>query len=242
MRQQPMFAFPPLTPMVKRLLIALSVIFVVQVVVGAAVGFRSHTWLQINRPVFLYTPAFLDGFVWQPLTYMWLHSVQGFGHLFSNLIVLYFFGTGVERRLGSRRFLTLYLAAGVIGGLTVIVADLLLPLFTGWYVVPTVGASGAVAGVMAALCWMHRDEDLNLILFRLKGWHLLLVIIAFDILSALMGRGVSIAAHFGGLATGVAWMSFKKGPPDPWQTFRLWRARRKMRAISGGRDERTFLH
>ena len=81
-------------------------------------------------------------FYWQVFTYQFMHG--GFMHLFSNMIGLFFFGTAVERRLGSREFVLAYLLAGLLCGL----ASLLLYVLTGAWGVFLLGASGAVFAIL----------------------------------------------------------------------------------------------
>ena len=109
-----------MTPWVKRLLIANVGVFLLQV------AYPSLTSLLQLVPARVLTAP------WTPLTYMFTHS--GFWHILFNMIVLYFFGPRVEERLGSNRFITLYLIAGLTGALC--------SVFTPY--VAIVGASGAV--------------------------------------------------------------------------------------------------
>lgn len=81
---------------------------------------------------------------WQPFTYMFVHG--NFQHLFFNMLGLFFFGTSVERAIGSREFLLMYLVVGVLGGVT----SLLVYFFTGMWGVFLVGASGAIYGMLFA--------------------------------------------------------------------------------------------
>jgi membrane associated rhomboid family serine protease len=74
-------------------------------------------------------------------TSMFLHG--GWAHLFSNMLALYIFGDNVEDRMGSRRYLIFYLTCGVIAALVHIAFNPTSPI-------PTIGASGAISGVLAA--------------------------------------------------------------------------------------------
>ena len=81
---------------------------------------------------------------WQPFTYMFVHG--DFWHLFFNMLGLFFFGTSVERAIGSREFLLMYLVVGVLGGVT----SLLVYFFTGIWLIFLIGASGAIYGILFA--------------------------------------------------------------------------------------------
>jgi len=90
--------------------------------------------------------VFARGKVWQLFTSFWLHDWTGAGHVFWNMLALYFFGRTVEAHLGSRGYLKVYLGGGLV-------ASLILTLYsyaTGVFI-PALGASGAV---YAVLVWM----------------------------------------------------------------------------------------
>ena len=90
--------------------------------------------------------VFARGKVWQLFTAFWLHDWKGAGHVFWNMLALYFFGRTVESHLGGRGYLKLYLGGGIV-------ASVILTLYayaTGVFI-PALGASGAV---YAVLVWM----------------------------------------------------------------------------------------
>src|SRR5262249_41006174 len=89
-------------------------------------------------------------------TSMFLH--QSWMHLIGNMLFLVCFGSIVETNLGSGRFLALYIAAGLLSGLgaaLIVWADPQLGLKAVAAIVPSVGASGAIAGVMGAYLALH---------------------------------------------------------------------------------------
>src|SRR4029079_11028565 len=86
---------------------------------------------------------------WTLVTYMFLHA--GLGHIFWNMLGLYFFGPRVESRMGSQRFITLYFVSGIVGALFSVV---LAPRFA------VLGASGAVLGVLMAFARFWPRERL----------------------------------------------------------------------------------
>src|SRR5690242_21564887 len=118
-----------LTPWVSRILFANVAIFLAQMFMP---GFR-----ELSADVGALIPAWLPYRPWTIVTYMFLHD--GLGHIFFNMLSLYFFGPRLEAQLGGRRFVGLYLVSGIAGGLL------------SWVFTPgaaIVGASGAVLGVM----------------------------------------------------------------------------------------------
>src|SRR3990170_1841799 len=116
-----------MTPWVARLIITNIVVLFLQLAYPAL---TPQLWL---------VPALITARPWTALTYMFLHG--GLGHLFFNMLGLYFFGPRVEARLGSRRFIGLYLVSGLVGALLSLV---LAPRSL------IIGASGAVLGVLMA--------------------------------------------------------------------------------------------
>ena len=100
------------------------------------------------------------GFVWQLLTYQFMHG--GWLHLLLNCWAIYVFGREVEGTLGWKRFLTLYFSSGVIGGLFQALAGVLLG---GAFAAPVVGASAGAFGLVAAFATLYPERPLMLLLF-----------------------------------------------------------------------------
>jgi len=150
------------------------------------------------------------GSVWQLVTYMWLHDPENVGHLFWNLLWLYWFAARLERHYGTPRFFGYYLLFGVSGAiLTLIVAvasglDALAPLIGGFANHTVVGASGGVMGMVVAYGVLFANEEMNLLLIgSLKVRTFVLVVVAFELIRALSFDRVSSTAHFGGMAAGA---------------------------------------
>jgi membrane associated rhomboid family serine protease len=155
--------------------------------------------------------AFRDpGELLTPLTAMFLHG--GWGHLLGNMLYLYIFGNNVEDMLGRGRYLLFYLMCGVLSFFVQVV-------FQSTSMVPNVGASGAIAGVLGAYFLLFpRARILTLVplffffplleipaFFFLGAWFLIQFLsgaAAIGRTSALMG-GVAWWAHIGGFITGM---------------------------------------
>ena len=105
-------AFRP-TPMVKRLLIANSVVFAITLLMPPRLVID---WMAFQPARIIFRP-------WAPLTYMFVHG--GLYHLFFNMLMLFFFGRPIEERWGGREFLKFYLICGLGGGIT----ELFVPAF-----------------------------------------------------------------------------------------------------------------
>ena len=186
-----------MTPWVRRLLIANVLVF-----------FITQLQPQIGILLALY-PAGVLLRPWTPLTHMFVHA--DLWHLFFNMIGLYFFGPRVEARLGSGRFLAMYLVAGLTGA-----------LFS--FLTPTaliVGASGAIFGVELAFArYWPRDRILIWGVFPIEArW--LIAIMTFVSLqgAATGGGGIAHWAHLGGFV-GAAVFIFVWEQLSPAKSFK----------------------
>ncbi|TVR02552.1 MAG: rhomboid family intramembrane serine protease [Deltaproteobacteria bacterium] len=239
MQGQVRFSLPPLTPVVKRLMGVLGGAFLIQVLVGAALGMGALEWnASVERWFGLYLPTLLSGALWQPLTSMLLHSMDGWSHLLFNLVTLYFFGTLLEAAVGGRRLLRTVLVAGLLSGVAVLAGDAMRwAVLADPRLVPTVGASGAISGLIGAICAIAWSSWLNFFFFRARGWHLLVAVVVIDLLRVVAGAPISLVGHWTGLLVGL-WMF---GPHlRPRALWRRWRGRRRggrghLRVVEGGR-------
>ena len=210
MRQSPFDARRSVTV---TLLIALVVAFVAQAIV--------ERWVSssfINTYLALSVEGLRHGFVWQLLTFQFLHG--GPIHLLLNCWAIYVFGREMEDTLGPKRFLGLYFLSGVLGGLVQALFGLLLG---GWFAVPVVGASAGAFGLVAAFAALYPERPFTLLLFfilpvTMRAKFLLL----FEGLAALFGivfqsGNVAHAAHLGGLLTGIVFVRY--APYWQWPRF-----------------------
>jgi len=135
--------------------------------------------------------------IWQLLTYQFMHA--NFTHILFNMFALWMFGMEIENMMGPKKFLTYYLTCGLGAGLLQI---LLPPLFSS-AVGPTIGASGAVFGVMIAFAMLFPDRYIFLyFLIPIKAKYLIAILVIFEFMSV---GGQDIVAHFahiGGAITG----------------------------------------
>ena len=175
-----------MTPWVLRLLIANVVMFFVQQTVPGATS------------LLMFIPSQVLVHPWTIVTYMFLHG--GFGHIFFNMLALYFFGPPVEQRLGGNRFITLYLISGIVGALFSIVLG-----------VPVIGASGAVMGVSLAFAkFWPRQQVLIWGVLPIEARWLVMIYAAIDILgfAGYGTRGIANLAHLGGFAGALLYLLY----------------------------------
>lgn len=137
---------------------------------------------------------------WQPLTYMFMHG--GFWHIFVNMYTLVIFGVIVERLIGTRKFLIFYLVCGLCAA----AAHVGVASLTGSFDTPTVGASGAIYGVLVAYAMLFPDSRMMLIFppVVLKAKWLVAIFLVIEIFSGVFGTmdGVAHFAHLGGALAG----------------------------------------
>jgi membrane associated rhomboid family serine protease len=135
---------------------------------------------------------------WQLLTYMFLHG--GLFHLLFNMLALWMFGMELEMVWGSRRFLIFYLACGLAAGVANIVVAPLLGQAG-----PTVGASGAVFGVLIAFAMLFPDRPIYLyFLLPVKAKYMVTAYIGLELFFGVTNTtdGIAHVAHLGGAAAG----------------------------------------
>jgi membrane associated rhomboid family serine protease len=176
------------TPWVLRILIATVLMFFVQ-----------QTASVVTSLLYL-VPSEVLTRPWTLVTYMFLHG--SLGHIFWNMLGLYFFGPRVESRMGSQRFITLYLVSGIVGALLSVV---LAPRN------PILGASGAVLGVLMAFARFWPRERIYIWgVIPIEARWLVIIYAAIDILGFNgFGRfGVANVAHLGGFAGALLYLLF----------------------------------
>ena len=148
---------------------------------------------------------------WQLITYQFMHG--GFMHILFNMFMLWMFGMEIENILGSKKFLYYYLICGIAAGLAQL---FIAPLFS----TPgtTIGASGAVYGVMIAFGLMFPDRYLLLIFppIPIKAKYLIGFFIVFEILAVDSANDtVAHLAHLGGALAGFLFIMFDKNIDVP---------------------------
>lgn len=228
-------AVPPLTPMVKRILIVLGAFFVLSFglrLLAPLLYWQFHEILALDPRLkigFLDTPPIA---IWQLLTYGLLHG--SFWHLLLNGIGLWMFGGDVEMVLGSRGFLRYFLITVIGGGLAVVIGGLLTNSAAS-----VLGASGGVLGLVVAYAVFFPHRQVLLVIFPVPAWAMAVIfglMNLFGAFEAQLARGeghatnISYAAHLGGLIVGYLYL---KGFIKPGNFGRFFqRKRRPMRIVS----------
>ena len=191
--------FPSFPPGVKGLIVANCVIYILQLlfVDFTLAGKPILLWLNL-MPIDVLRRAE----IWQLVTYMFLHA--SIPHILFNMLTLWMFGAAVEQTWGTRRFLQFYFICGIGAGVCVVVASLIY----GDVHQPTIGASGAILGVLLAFGMLFPETEILLMfLFPVKAKFAVMIFGAIAFLGELQGGGVvSNVAHLGGMLVGYLYI------------------------------------
>ncbi len=210
-------------PGVKWLIIVNVAVFVVCYLGGP--GFERHVQLLLAlSPEY----AVRNLFVWQVFTYMFVHFATM--HVLFNMLGLWFFGVPIEQSWGTRRFLRFYFLCGVVAGLCVLAANI---VFDQWSVA-TIGASGAIFGVLVAFGILFPDTIIQMFfLFPMKARYAVMIYVAVELLATFgPNTGVSTVAHLGGAAFGYLYLKYRlprPRVPDIAGAYRQWKLQRAKR-------------
>jgi membrane associated rhomboid family serine protease len=176
---------------------------------------RTTAYLALNP-----TNVIRGGAYWQFLTYMFAHG--NFSHLFWNMLGLFFFGTQVERHLGTKEFVLYYIVTGVLAG----VFSFLVFLLTGADYIFLLGASGAIFAVQLAYATFFPNSIIYIWgILPLRAPVMVLGFTAIELFSSVFGfrNGVAHLTHLAGF--GFAWLYFLvRLGANPWNSLvgRRW--------------------
>ncbi len=202
----------PVTPVVRWLIgINVAVWLLLQLILeGYVLGNASITWTLGLVP-----ENFLSKFfIWEPLTYMFLHSRNVF-HIVFNMLLLWWLGSELEQRWGSRFFLMYYLVsgvgAGILYGIVVLIHGLIMGKSAAIWTSPVVGASGAVFGLMLAYGIIFGERIVYfMMVFPMRAKWFVTILGAVEVATLLNngigGGDVANLAHLGGLASGFLFL------------------------------------
>ena len=158
-------------------------------------------------------------------TSMFMHG--GFMHLAGNMLFLWIFGDNIEDRLGHAKYLVFYLLCGLIASLAHVFTTGVFATSESALLVPSLGASGAISGVLGAYILLHPKRRVTVILFRfltdVPAYVAIGIWFAFQLISGLgmfgggsQTGGVAYAAHIGGFLAGLILIKFfDKGGSSP---------------------------
>jgi membrane associated rhomboid family serine protease len=208
-------------PVIKMLLIVNVSIFILSLMIipQTAGGYFANNWFM---KLFALQPFTLNSFItfgldgsnafypWQLISYQFMHG--GFMHLFFNLFALWMFGSELENKWGSSKFLSYYILSGIGAGIVqLIISPLLGPA------APTIGASGAVYGILLAFGLTYPDRKIIMfpLFIPIKAKYFVMIFAGIEMISGITNSGSGIAhfAHLGGALTG--YLLLKSGENNP---------------------------
>jgi len=190
-------SFGRMSPGVKNLLFANIAVFLLQMLAPALNDTLVRFFGLVPRL------AINHLFIWQFVSYMFLHG--GFSHIFFNMFALWMFGVELERLWGTREFLKYYFLTGIFAGLST-------ALFSWGSIIPTIGASGAIYGILAAYALFFPDRYVYMyFLFPIKMKYLALILGLLEFFAAYnqAQSGIAHAAHLGGMVIGFFYLRYK---------------------------------
>jgi membrane associated rhomboid family serine protease len=204
------------------LLVAYAVVFFVEIIFSPAPSSFVPGNDFCSKYFALSKEGIEHGFVWQLVTYQFMHA--RLLHLLLNCWAIYVFGRELEQLLGARRFLALIFSSGIVGGVFQVLFQVLTAMvwperFHG----PVVGASACAFGLVAAFAMIFPERELTMLIFfvipvRMRAKTLLifsgvLAVLGVVFSKSIFGGNVAHAAHLGGMAMG--WFYVKKILKNP---------------------------
>jgi membrane associated rhomboid family serine protease len=207
--------FSVFPPVIKNLLIINVAVFFIQILGSEIIVSGKSPLSQVLIQYFALIPigTFADAsfYPWQLITYQFMHSTGDIWHILMNMFMLWMFGMEIENMWGAKKFLSFYLLAGVVAGL----CHLFISPLLGASPAPTIGASGAVYGVLIAFALFFPERYVFLIFppIPIKAKYLIgFILLAYNILPLMSGTQSNIAhlAHLGGAFAGFLFIWFDK--------------------------------
>lgn len=199
-----------ITPGIQALLIATVAVFLLQVLVYHFSGPFSYQRLLLWLG--LVPAGVTHGLrIWQPFTYLFLHDVNSVWHILMNMFMLWMFGRELELTWGRNHFLRYYFLTGVGAGLINVLVKTVPLLFGGSLsMTPTIGASGAIFGILIANAVLFPDREVILfpIPIKMRMRTFVAVMIALEFLGTLGSGGDNIShiCHLGGILVGYLYL------------------------------------
>src|SRR5246127_3474967 len=217
-----------ITPGVRILVLACTGVFLVQTLIGLLFSPRVTAW--INYMFGLVPQGVIPGLrIWQPFTYIFLHG--GLFHLLINMLMLWMFGRELELIWGKRRFLNYFFLCGVGAGLIEVIVKT-IPIFFGRPPsdIPTIGASGAIFGILIANAVLFPDRRIWLIPFpiMIPMRPYVAVMAAIEFFGTLGSGGDDVAhiCHLGGMLVGYIYLRRGSFLYSVRNTFTDWKIQR----------------
>jgi membrane associated rhomboid family serine protease len=199
-----------LTPGVQWLLIANVAVYIFEVLLQTFSGGSAYSWFV--RAFGLVPYAVTHGLrLWQPFTYLFLHDASTIWHILGNMFMLYMFGRELELVWGRNKFLQYYFLTGVGAGIINVLVKT-VPVFLGQppSYTATIGASGAIFGILLACAILFPDRQVILfpipIKMSMRTLVIAMTVLEFVFTFGLGGDNISHICHLGGMLVGYIYL------------------------------------
>jgi membrane associated rhomboid family serine protease len=200
-----------ITPAVKLLVLICAGVFLVQTVAELSFGVPARLWINYHLGLVPLGP--IPGLrIWQPISYIFLHG--GLWHLLINMLMLWMFGRELELVWGKKRFLNYFFLCGIGAGIITVLVKV-TPMLWGVRPTdtPTIGASGAIFGILIANAILFPDRRIWLfplpLTIPMRPFVAVMGAIEFFGTLGAGGDGVSHLCHLGGMLIG--WLYLRRG-------------------------------
>jgi membrane associated rhomboid family serine protease len=199
----------PITPIVKKLIIVTAVVWIVgQLILENIFNIRISAIFALNP-----SRVIFDFFVWQPFTYMFLHSFE-WSHIVFNMLMLWWLGSELEAMWGWRFFLTYYFVTGIGAAVLYCFGIGIYAYVSGspqGLLTPVVGASGAIFGLLLAYGKYMGNRIVSfMMIFPMQAKHFVMLLGGIQLVSLLssgfVGGEVAYLAHIAGLLSGFLFL------------------------------------
>lgn len=200
-----------ITPAIKFLVIACTAVYVLQLLVGHFAGpAAEHKYIELYFGLVPYGVTHIL-LIWQPFTYLFLHDIFDIWHIVLNMFFLWMFGRDVERAWGQKKFYIYYFLCGAGAGvINVTVKTIMDPHGSGAALIPTIGASGAIFGVLLAAAILFPHQRVFLFPFpvaiSMRVFVGVMGVIEFFGTLGSGGDKVSHVCHLGGMLVGYLYL------------------------------------
>ncbi|MDX1326207.1 MAG: rhomboid family intramembrane serine protease [Arenibacter sp.] len=162
---------------------------------GAANDTGVEQWFQLPKEFFEFLTQ-----PWSLITYSFFHS--GFGHIFWNMIMLYFAGRIFLNLFDKKKFINVYFLGVIFGGMIFLLSYNIFPALIGQNTA-LIGASAGVTAVLIFVCTYLPNQEVRVIFFNVKLWHIGVLVVLLDLIQISVGNNIGgHLAHIGGAALG----------------------------------------
>jgi len=196
--------FPKLTPATRAIILVNVLVWIIEKI----------AWVPMAKHFALWPLATAEGLFrpWQLVTYAFLHDPTTIWHIFFNMFALYVFGPALESFWGARRFLAYYFVCLIAAGCTQLAVE-----YATAAAEPTIGASGAIFGILLAFAMLFpRVRLLLYFVIPMPAWLFVAGYAVLELFFGVTGTEGSIAhfAHLGGMLGGAMMMLYWRTRPD----------------------------